>query len=214
MFCASECAGGVNIPSLANVCDTVLRSECVSKLLFFTCPTEIPQGNEAALGLALAALITSGDLGATGRLRNFTFADPQTTDFAYNDCSPSVPVVTQRDLTFEDLNAIDVDAADAAAPYNDRVFWRTILKQGQKYNFAYTTCDGLMYLMTTDESNTAFATGIITMILGFDRTLPNKCTEIKRGTVRFLTDPLAHMPVPFIDLKNVEGVSPSLKTLY
>lgn len=213
--CTAVCTADIVIPSLAQVCATMTRNERPSKLLILTCSTAIPTGIPSAKATALAALLASGDLGATGRLSQFLFADPQTTDISYDDCSPATPVVTQRDLTFSDFNAIDVDDdGTTPLPYADRAFWRTVKAAGQKFIFGWTTCDGLLYWFTIDAAYTNPITAILQIFTSYDTTVANKSVEVKKGTIRFLGDPFDEFPEPYLDLNAVVGAQPTLKALW
>lgn len=214
MICETSCVTDLIVPSLAQLCGGVQpRDEKKSKLVFWRCDVAIPTGLPAAIAASLVTLLAANTVGATGKLRNFTMGDPQTTDLTFDDCDPSTQLVTQRDLTFEDFNAIDVeDDGVTASPYYDRLFWRTVAAQ-QKWNFGYTTCDGKLYVYT-NAAGTAFMNGILTVFQSEDRSVANKIYEVKKGTVRFQGDPLGHFPVPLIDLSLYVGANPTLAQLY
>jgi len=213
MVCTTGCVSGITIPQLGNICDPVGRDDCKAKLLFFRCDVAIPSGIDSAKAAALSAMLTAGTLGATPKLKDFLWADPTTTDFAFHDCAPAIPYVTQRELTGSDFNAIDVDADGDPALYFDRDFWATV-NAGQKWNFAWTMCSGKMYLGTTDRAQTKFMNAVITAFQSEDRTLAPQCLEVKKFSVRFLGDPLKFFPKPYIDLSTQLGTYPELAGLY
>lgn len=213
MVCSNSCVDALEIPQLGNVCEVVTRDDCKAKLVLFRCDVAIPSGNDATKAAALDAMITALTLGATPKLKDFNWGDPQTTDFAYHDCAPAVPVVTQRELTGSDFNAIDVDSAGDPALYFDRDFWATVA-QGQTWNFGWTTCNGLLYLAAQDRDYTKFMTAVISAFQTEDKTLANKCMEVKKFIVRFLGDPMKYFPKPYLDLSTQVGTYPSLLSLY
>jgi hypothetical protein len=213
MVCSSSCVSGILIPQLGNICSVTTRDDCKSKLVLFRCNLSIPSGSEAAKAAALDAMITAKTLGATPKLKDFNWGDPQTTDFAFHDCAPAVPVVTQRELTGSDFNAIDVDDAGAASLYFDRDFWSGVTA-GQYFNFGWTTCNGLLYLGAQDRNYTKFMTAVMTAFQAEDKSLPNKCMEVKKFILRFLGDPLKHFPKPYLDLSAQTGTYPNLLSLY
>lgn len=213
MVCTSGCVSGIEIPQLGNICSVTTRDDCKSKLLLFRCNLSIPSGDDAAKAAALKAMLAAGTLGATPKLKDFNWGDPQTTDFAFHDCAPAVPVVTQRELTGSDFNAIDVDSAGDPSLYFDRDFWQTV-SQGQYFNFGWTTCNGLLYLGAQDRNYTSFMTAVLTAFQAEDKTLPNKCMEVKKFILRFLGDPLKHFPKPYLDMVPQLGAYPELAALF
>lgn len=213
MICSPECAGDVLVPVITHLCGQVVpRDEKYSRLVLFRCDIAIPTGLPAAIASALADLVDDGTVGATPRLKNFSFGDPQTADVAFDDCSTPDTIITSRDLNFEDWNGFDIDNVGAASPYFDRAFWDTVINGG-KWNFGRTTCDGKLYLFT-NKAGTQFVTGRVSAFQSEDRSIANKIYEVKKGKVGFLGDPLQYFPKPFLDLASYVGTHPSLANLY
>jgi len=213
MVCSTTCVDAIEIPQLGNICAVTPRNERKSKLILFRCNLSIPSGIASAKATALDAMITAKTLGATPKLKDFVWGDPQTTDFAYHDCAPAVPIVTGRQLTGSDFNAIDVDSAGSASLYFDRDFWEAITA-GQYFNFGWTTCDGLLYLGAQDRNYTKFMTAVLSAFQTEDNSLANQSLEVKKFVLNFLGDPLGHFPKPYLDLSTQVGSFPSLLSLY
>lgn len=212
MICTALCVGELIVPPLPTSCgEPTPRDEKKAKLILWRCDIAIPTGDDDAIATALVDLLAAGTIGSTGLLRNFLFADPQTTDQSFADCRVAKPIYTQRDLTFEDYNAFDKDDSGNPAPYYDRTIWRAI-NAGQKWNFGYTTCDGKMYLFT--DADGIFFDASFTVFKSEDRSTANKIYEVKKGTVRFLGDPEQSFPVPFLDLETMIATHPELSVLY
>ena len=216
MICTTECAGDVLIPSIANIlCGQITpRDEKKSKLFIARCDVGIPSGSATAIAAALTTLLAANKIGASGKLKNFLFGDPQTADQSFADCDPTQQIITGRSLTFEDWNAFqELDEEGAVTDeYADRAFWRAIKADG-KFNWGYTTCDGKLYLFT-NAAGTAFMTGTLSLVKGEDRTAANYVYEVKRGTINFLGDPEETLPAPFIDLSEHLTLNPTLASLY
>lgn len=218
MICTTLCAGDTTIPSIANIlCGQITpRDEKKSKLFIARCDVGIPSGNDVAVAAALTTLLAAGKIGATGKLKNFLFGDPQTADQSFADCDPTTQIITGRSLTFEDWNAFKTYDEETTTlvtdEYADRSFWRAIKADG-KFNWGYTTCDGKLYLFTNVEG-TSFMTGTLTLVKGEDRTAANSVYEVKRGTINFLGDPEETLPAPFIDLSEHLTLNPTLASLY
>lgn len=213
MQCTSLCAGESVIAGLPSNCGTQEpRDEKKAKLLFWRCDIAIPVGDDDAVALALSDLLAAGTIGVTGKLKNFQFSDPQSTDQSFTDCDVPEPIYTQRDLTFEDFNKFDTAPGGGIVPYYDRNFWAGVTLSGQKWNYGYTTCDGKLYLLT-DRLGTFFD-GKLTVFKSEDRGTANKIYEVKKGTIRFLGDPESGFNTPFIDLATQILTYPTLANLY
>lgn len=218
MICTTLCAGDTTIPSIADIlCGQIQpRDEKKSKLFIARCDVSIPTGIPSAIAASLTTLLAAGKIGASGKLKNFLFGDPQTAEQSFADCDPATQIITGRSLTFEDWNAFqtldDEDPEIVLDEYADRTFWRTIKADG-KYNWGYTTCDGKLYLFT-NVPGTAFMTGTLTLIKGEDRSAANYVYEVKKGTINFLGDPEETLPAPYIDLSEHLVANPTLASLY
>jgi hypothetical protein len=216
MICTTACVTAITIPKIAedNCGQIQPRDEKWSKLFLIRCDIGIPSGNDTAIAAALTTLLDAGKIGASPRLKNFAFGDPQTADQQFADCDAPAKVVTQRDLTWEDWNAFPEHDPEGGlvTEYGDRAFWRTI-KKSKKFNYGRTTCDGKLYLFSNEEG-TQFLTGTISIFKGEDRTVANKVYEVKKGTITFLGDPEESFPEPFIDLSQHLTLNPTLAQLF
>lgn len=217
MFCNNSCANNATLPLLTQLCGIGTREEVPAKLVLIRCDVAVPTGgNDAALAAALDGLLTAGTMAVSGHLKNFLWGDPSTAAVSYADINPEEDIVTGRELTFDDYNTFNVDPTLSNAPYYDRVFWATVTS-GSLWNFGYTTSDGKLYLFTNAAGN-EFLTGKLSIYRGEDRSQAGKVIEVKKGKVKFLTDPLqfasANSGKPFLDLAAQVAAYPSLRDLY
>lgn len=199
MVCTTDCVSSITIPDLTDVCgDIIPREEIPSKLVIFRCDVTPPSGSSSAIATALEGLLSAGTMGVTGKLKNFVWGDPTTANTSFADCIPESPKITARTLTWDDYNAMDVDDNGDPYPYFDRDFYKTFCNNPGKYNFGWTTCEGLLYVCL-NKAGTAFLTGTHYAFQTEDRSQTDKVYEVKKGTITFLGDPKSWAK-PLIDL--------------
>ena len=237
-YCTTACFGVTTVRPLAtNGCITTTRESCESRLLVIRCDipaSEFLVGSQSSLCKRFAGLLNYGvaytatngtvyaantlRVGYTGKLRNWTWADPSYTDFNVADCLPTRKISSGRSLTFEDFNAQDSQIPSGATttaiacPYYDFSFYREI-KNGL-WNFGHVNCNGDVYLHVQNQtladcaagtnynrvsSQGTFVDASVTVTLAKDTSVNKRCIQYKKVELNFLVDPY-DLIVPYINV--------------
>lgn len=211
MLCTTTCVSSTTLTNMRPQCKVIQRFDCFSKLIMWRCDVAIPTGTASAIATALEALLTAGTIGVSPALRNIQWADPQASELILSDCQPTQEIFVSRDLTFEDVNAIDLTPGTATAnAYLDRTFWSTIYNNSI-WNYSITTCSGKMYNLTNSAG--AFTNGTFSIYQTVEKMEQGQCYEVKKGKVKFIGDPIS-LKTPYIDLAAYTTSNPGLVGLF
>jgi len=204
--CNATCVGMITLPK-TDQCEVYQRSEVPVRLLLAKCDFDFPTGayDADALAIAVAAAITAGDITATPELADLQWADPTSTTKQYKGtCRPPATINVSRQLTGKDFNAFDVDSAGAAAPYEDREFFKNIVKNKAVAIRGYVTCDGKVYLFL--NTNGTFMQYSVQFFTGFDTEVDGQRVEFKNYSITFMGDPV-DWTLPYLDIVAANGIS-------
>jgi hypothetical protein len=211
--CNSACVGALTL-TLTTQCDTYQRSEVPVRLIIATCDTAFPSGtyDDTLHAAAFEALITAGQISATFELTDFNWGDPTTTKKNFlSKARPAKTITVGRQLTAKDYTATDVDAAGAASPYEDRLFYKNVVQNKGAKVRGYVTESGRVYLFL-DEKN-EFCGYDINFWIGYDQEVEGKSIEFKNYMIEFVGDPLKNITTPYLDIIGA-GAQSTLGWLY
>lgn len=197
--CNATCVGTVVI-SKTDQCEVYQRNEVPVRLILGLCDFDFPTGayDASALATAFEAAITAGQIGVTPELADLQWADPTTTTKQYKGiCRPATTIKVSRQLTGMDFNATDVDSAGALSPYEDRLFFKNIVKNKAVAIRGYVTCDGKVYLFL--NPNGTFMQYSVDFWTGFNTDVDGQRIEFKNYAVTFMGDPV-DWTTPYLDI--------------
>jgi len=197
--CNTACVGELTIAA-ATQCQIYQRNEVPVRLLVAKCDVDFPEGDykDDELADAVAALIASGDIGATFELSQFAWQDPTTAEASYRArCRPPQIINTSRVLTARDYSATDVDPAGESSPFWDRTFYQNVLKNKGTSFRGFVTCDGKVYLFK--NPNGTFASYSLHAWTGFDTEIDGTSIEFKNLALTFMGDPV-NWTTPYLDI--------------
>ena len=195
MLCVSTCVSSNTLTNMRPQCKVVQRYESWSKIIFWRCDIAIPTGTASAIATALETLLTAASIGVSPALRNIQWGDPTSSTLNLSDCQPEQEIFTAREITFEDVNAIDVTPGTATAnPFLDRSFWKNIYNNSI-WNYSITTCSGKMYNLTNDADK--MANGTFSMFQTGERIEQGVVYEVKKGKIKFIGDQINFIFVVF-----------------
>lgn len=204
--CSAACVGTVSLTK-TNQCDVYQRSEVPVRLILAKCDFDFPTGayDASALATAIEAAFTAGELTATPELADLQWADPATTTKQYRGrCRPASTINVSRQLTGKDFIATDVDSAGTASPYEDREFFKNIVKNKGVAIRGYVTCDGKIYLFL--NANGTFMQYSASFWTGFDTDVDGQSVEFKNYALTFMGDPV-DWTTPYLDIVAAGGTA-------
>lgn len=211
--CNSTCIGAFSITK-TDQCNVDQRSEVPVRLIIATCDTAFPSGTytDSLHATAFAALITSGNIGATFELSDFQWSDPTTTQKNFlSKARPSKSIIISRELTAKDYTTTEVDNTGASSPYQDRLFYKDVLQNKACKVRGYVTEAGKIYLFL--DAKGEFCSYDINFFIGFDGEVEGQSIEYKNLSIRFTGDPLRQITTPYLDIK-AAGAESTLGWLY
>lgn len=204
--CNSSCVGMITLPS-TDICDVYQRSEVPVRLILAKCDFDFPQGqyDSTTLATAFETAIANGDITATPELADLQWADPTSTTKQYKGtCRPPSTINVSRQLTGKDFNAFDVNSTGGAAVYNDRYFFKNIIKNKAVAIRGYVTCDGKVYLFL--NSNGTFMQYSAQYFTGYDTEVDGQRVEFKNYSITFMGDPV-DWTLPYLDIVAAGSIS-------
>jgi hypothetical protein len=197
--CNSACVGEVLLTK-TDQCAIYQRSEVPVRLLLGLCDFDFPEGDytDEDLAKAVADAITAGEISATPELSDLVWADPTTANKNYRArCRPADTINVSRQLTGRDFNATDVNSAGTAVPYQDRLFFKNIVKNKAVKIRGFVTCDGKIYLFLNE--NGTFANYTAHFWSGYDTEIDGTSIEFKQYSITFNGDPV-NWTLPYLDI--------------
>ena len=211
MACLTSCAP-TSAPRLGQYCSTIIREACDSILVAFRCDVTpqqfaIATNTTAAMCASLNTFFAPANnrIFRTGKLKNMVWGDPQFTAFTIDDCSPDRQIASTRELTFEDVNAIDVNPTTGAVSegykYFDYEFYKILSKENGWY-FGHIDCNKNLYLHVANQTSLATSTNLngitnqgnfvnaqVSVTVTKDRSVAKKCIETKKVSITYTGDP-------------------------
>ena len=197
--CNSACVGEV-VLTKTDQCAIYQRSEVPVRLLLGLCDFDFPEGDytDEDLAKAVKDAIAAGLISATPELSDLVWADPTTATKNYRArCRPADTINVSRQLTGRDFNATDVDSDGTAVPYQDRLFFKNIVKNKAVKIRGFVTCDGKIYLFLNE--NGTFANYTAHFWSGYDTEIDGTSIEFKQYSITFNGDPV-NWTLPYLDI--------------
>jgi hypothetical protein len=161
----------------------------------FNCDVPIPTGSAAAVGTAVAALFTAGDIVSSMPLANIVFEEPQYEEVQIDDCAPATSLLTTRAMTFEDRYAVDISAISpfVSNKFFDYDFWQNKIDHQTQVRFMLAYCNGDVRLIEYRGTIRGFVDYLKAQNAG------GASTEVKKFRIIFNGDPLAMTSKPIFN---------------
>lgn len=185
-LCPSQCANFTLTDIASAACTPSLRLNAIKRIMFYKCDIALPKPLTCA---NLEPLFTSGAVTVSNLLANVEIGDPTFADRVLSDCLPLAKVVENREVTFEDRLAVDVDNLGAASPFADWAFWENKRENSLRLNYAFVMCDGSLIIPRSYGNDTGLAATFQVSINYEKLTTGQGAIEFKKGSILFVGDP-------------------------
>lgn len=190
MACPSQCGDIDLVGNPQSGCETSLRRDTPSRILFFACTTTLP---DPITDVNIAPLFADGSIVASSPIANGEWGEPTYEDIQVDDCSVPQKVLTNRVWTFQDRTAVSETSGSPAVTdeFHDYDFWVDKLNNQAKLNFMVAYCSGDVKVARAADGS--LLTASITSYLNYDTpaTAGAPKIEYKQVEVTFNGDPLA-----------------------
>lgn len=201
--CPSTCADPTLISNPTTNCVATQRLIIPARIAFFPCTVDLPDPIEGNI----KPYFDDGTIVVSSKLRNFTFNDPTFQDLSTNDCSPALSIISGREITFEDTEAITFGVSSPLVlnPYWDYAFWESILANQMMVRAMIIYCDGDVRI---PKLNGQYATVSMSGYINYDAagTPGGGRMEFKRLSMKFNFDPINFSVTPAFNL-TTEGIN-------
>ena len=197
-FCPTNCVTVDLVPNPASGCFIDQRNTQLSRILFMSCKTDLP--NPITCN-NITPLFSDNSIVVSAPLRNITLDDPTTQDVLVSDCVPPRKLVTARVLNWEDSNAISETSGSPAVTnaYYDYTFWLDKIANNDLMRYALVYCNGDVRFARA-KSGVLLTANLFTFI-NYEKLAPGAgAIEFKKGTLTFAGDPLGAMLAPDFNL--------------